>query len=333
MKQILTLCVVILATLSGCKKSGVPLPKIKGSWTLVSSLPVMDRMLSTGTGLIAYSSSNSGPVYYSNDHGVTWVLKFGSPSSNILLYPDLMNNSRVIAYSYSDSTLYLSNDGGNSFSSLEHPITFGYRDKIPFVGVAGNRLFAIHVQVDSTISGPLIKSDDLGHTWDTVSPVFANDLVLGEPVLIPINNSIFIFTISGAIYKSLDTGSTWTIQNASSPVINFGGQMSNGNIIGTSPYDIYKSPDFGMTWSSIYNNSKSNDIWAATVFDSCILVYGDPVGSDEFICSNPNKLKWYSADVSGQMLVTDSLYVYTWGSGSSNGVSIWRRPKSDFSGL
>ena len=59
----------------------------------------------------------NGPVYYSDDEGGNWSLASGLPS---VLSSTIMNRQDDLIYTTDGATVYVSTDGGTSFSSLEN---------------------------------------------------------------------------------------------------------------------------------------------------------------------------------------------------------------------
>ena len=343
-----------LAAINSCKIGPLffpNLPEINGTWTVVASNIRVDVVMATSTGLIGFRDTSNYPAFYSTDHGATWSsFSNAAVSRPIWMMADVNDNSRITAYSAIDSNLYLSTNGGQTWSMMNHPTDSVVRTAH---WISGNRLFAqiFYFYRDTTVPFDslfidsaaiqqkyfILKSDDFGNTWDTVIrhpyPFTLFDNSASLFAIRSINASLYAFT-SNQIYKSADNGSTWVPINS---VIPTGGQyvgiLTNRNVIGYGTYNFYQSSDSCRTWLPVLNDTYGQN--GSIVFDSCVMVIlGN--GNIPVMCGSPTTGKWMAADRGiglgifggSPSLTFDNQYVYL-----SAYTNIYRRPRADFAGL
>jgi hypothetical protein len=343
--------VVALLYLSSCKFELFPptpiLAEVSGSWIGISPNTHVDSIIATSTGLIAFSNTQNQPALYSADHGTTWSALGASPINHpYWIMADVSNNSKIFTYCALDSTLYLSTNGGQSFT----PINQTTDSTILAVGwVSGNRLFAQIFNYVYPYDSPnvasitekyyLLKSDNFGNTWDTIFRYTFPFQLFGDTQLLAlrsIRGSLFMFT-GNEIYKSVDNGATFTSINS---VVPTGGQyvgvLSNGNVIGYGNSSFYQSTDSCRTWLPVLNMSISGQN-GSMAFDSCVFVISN-YGNKNLICGSPTTGKWMAADANipastfqgypNSALTFDNQYIYL-----TISSTIYRRARSDFAGI
>ena len=368
---------LIAAFFTGCKRDKFTLPQIPGNWTLLNN-PPGTGLFTTGTGFISFTPASTFALFdpglqltpnltataawYSGDHGGSWtpILNFSS-SNMVTLYVDLINKSNVVGYSSNDSTFYISHNGGQTWGVLNH-LSYNLNVSVPsyfvdsgqisadsayyattFYGVSNNRLFAQRY-APFTPNGAmlyLLKSDNLGNTWDTV---LTNFYETSQPIeLLSIGSAIFQFTY-GQNLRSYNNGSNWSVINPASQVTFWGGALSNGDVVGLDAYNntIYLSHDSGATWISEFHNVYGS-LAPVLAFDSVIVLAGYYPDAWHILCANPKKMNWYAADggIGGNNYIgiyssiyVDSAYVYAdFYTDALYTSGFYRRPRSDFRGL
>lgn len=369
---VFALALLTATFLNSCRHEKYTLPQLQGSWTQQSN-PPSTALLATGTGLIGLSPSSQGTspnrtadtIWYSADHGTSWNIVLNpSPGQAITIQVNLINNMNVVAYSEMDSTFYISQNGGQTWSVLNHlthnldavgPVITDTAaaavDSIldsavfyqaTFFGVSNNRLFAqknfyagyFNAYFGYPIRTSLLESDNNGNTWDTVYKTFYES---GYPIeLFGIGNTLVQFTY-GQVLGSYDNGATWSIFNGSSPVTFPGGVVTDGAAIGVDANNnsIYLSQDTAKNWTQVFHDAYGS-LGPVLAFDSVVMASAYYLGAWHILAGNPEKtIDWYAADAgialygSYTNLYVDNEYVYAYITGGG----FYRRPRTDFKNL
>jgi photosystem II stability/assembly factor-like uncharacterized protein len=136
----------------------------------------------------------SGTLYGSTDAGATWQRRSGDAASVVSLTADLTDPDAL--YAATGTSIEQSIDGGSSWGRFaDAPIAaFAFSRTTPGAALAVG-------------SGGLLKSQDGGRTWETVSGDLPPDME--RIALDPDDASIAYAASTTAIYKTEDGGSTW----------------------------------------------------------------------------------------------------------------------------
>lgn len=195
---------------------------------------------------------------------VGWELKKPGPggTSILVLAVDPQNPSTL--YAGTESGIYKSTDGGNSWLDSTNNLLTYYGD-IPSVTA-----LVIHPTSSNTIylgsnSGGVFKSIDGGRSWTPCNNGITT-LFIATVVIDPNNPAVlYAGTLGhdgeGGIFKSSDNGQTWTTLNMGLPMSVFVYSIvidpENTNIIYADLYGdgIYKSINGGQTWTA-YNTGE-----------------------------------------------------------------------------
>ena len=146
---VLAILAVVLSFFSSCKiqLSSPSTSEVKGSWTLLNSNINVDSIISTSTGLIAFSNTPGQPAYYSPDYGASWSPLIAAQTNHpYWVMADISNNAKVMMYSALDSTLYQSTNGGQSWAPLNRIANSTIR---AVDWVSGSRLFVQALPTDT----------------------------------------------------------------------------------------------------------------------------------------------------------------------------------------
>lgn len=190
------------------------------------------------------------------------------------------SNGTVIAGgNYSYGKVYISNDGGETWSQS----FFGNNAGVLSISIDPSDPATIYVTTNgilgSTQSLIVSKSTDSGETWTVLDLTAAMPGGFGcVDMAVDPNDSDVLFAIgsegisNGTVAKSVDGGATWqtamgnlpsgkplnAVTIANGAVYVCGGQLFGGNVMG-----VYKSLDMGTTWtaiSSTFPNKVANDL-------------------------------------------------------------------------
>lgn len=214
-------------------------------------------------GFVRTQNSNLEPnvLIYTNDGGETWnendvsiytVNSFLPVSQSVLLKAttgsiqrlDNFYNDWKITYNIPTFT-----DSGYDYTSIE---PYGSIKKLlkldngNIIALGTNENAFYHNILDDSLSY-ILKSKDLGLTWDTLwigLKDFINEIVF-------VNDSTGWMISDTSLFKSSNGGRTWSIQNAINDGTSYKGLYANGDYIYLLTYynKFIKSTNSGVSWS------------------------------------------------------------------------------------
>jgi hypothetical protein len=158
--------------------------------------------VSADGGRIVWIPQNSAP-YYSANNGSTWAVSTGGPTGTRVPVADRVNTNKF--YIYSGTRMYVSTDGGATFS-LGGTLSSGGGAPCAVFGHEGN----IWVPLGS--SG-LAHSTDSGASFTINSSVQATFVAVGKAAPGQSYPAIFVSATIGGVfglYRSDDGGNSWT---------------------------------------------------------------------------------------------------------------------------
>jgi photosystem II stability/assembly factor-like uncharacterized protein len=204
------------------------------------SITSIDHAVVSKSGNIYASSDWNGKLYKSTNDGDTWITMIsGLPIESI----ESVGYDTLI-FSTTDSKLYFSFDGGNSyhlnqaFSSRIYSIEFITYIDSSFI-VLGTANGFVHI------------SRDFGNSW--TSQQVSNSYVLSIKL---IQNRMFAATYTGLYYTD-DLGQTWqnlVIVQAGEHVYDIESDLFGILYVSAGTGKIYKSTDFGNSWNISLNS-------------------------------------------------------------------------------
>ncbi|OGS22207.1 MAG: hypothetical protein A2252_12385 [Elusimicrobia bacterium RIFOXYA2_FULL_39_19] len=241
----------------------------------------------------------------SKDKGVTWekagsVLPFGSQIRGIYIDKNSPVEKRII-YIPTNSGLYRSVNGGESFSSIDS-------------GLPGNNILLFGLGCDTAnkrtvlyagiTNEGLYKSSDAGKTWLKLSGVPVPDPEGYKLVVGYINPEVVYYgtyeNYNGFVYKSEDGGKTWrsvltpgnTDKKWASTEIGWTNSFAMNNLTGcetdenivvfTDFMRVTRTLDGGKTWEEIYSFNKTGKYACSGGLEvtTCYGVHFDPKNED-----------------------------------------------------
>jgi len=183
------------------------------SWTPMKSLPYEKatggHITISGDGkVVTWVPDQSQSPYWTTDHGATWTKVTTCPNCN-QIRPD--GKSLTTMYGFDYQNVYLSKDGGKTYSKLDGSLCAGQLNS-PF-DVEG------HVWLTCTYWGGVKFSTDYGKTFKDLDPLFKTADSVGFGKAAPNSNAPYTVYIVGkydgyyGVYRSTDLGETWTLLN------------------------------------------------------------------------------------------------------------------------
>jgi hypothetical protein len=178
------------------------------TWSVISALPTLKSLASTGSTLIA--SSNG--IYQSTDNGSSWI---SSNYSSALYAPNVIITDGTTAFAGGFSGFYVSEDDGLTWTS---------RNDNNFPGISLPNLPDIKAMAfcdpylyAGTGQKGIFRSLDNGLTWEAVnsglgyisSRTFGSFAVIGT--------DIFVGTMGQGVFRLVNNGNTWTSENNGLP--------------------------------------------------------------------------------------------------------------------
>lgn len=219
------------------------------------------------------STSTLGEVWKTTNGGSSWIKQFTLPSTGIAVHFFDVNNGMAIGSRTSAYDIYITQNGGDSWSqipvdNISGPMTgiFGYHKYYVINGV----MFLCFYNINNGITDyKIYKSTDKGVHWSPLSGTFQggqfHDFIMAWS---DVNKGI-VFSQTGQasgaqidlkMYKTEDGGATWSVVPFSGiPVTNriydIAYVPGKNTLIATSADNIMKgswiSMDNGTTWTAL----------------------------------------------------------------------------------
>lgn len=243
--------------------------------------------------------------FVSHDGGGTWVQggAMGQATSIRQILP-LSGNTLLVLSGERQNCVYLSSNGGSSFSGVSLPSAWDANFKVNYYALAGAAADANHLVVagmtyDFTASAWVpawMKSSDGGQTWTAVT-VPGTFTPTGQASAHKFNpQAVNVVLASGGkgyalvgdattkkfalgLYITSDFGTTWTFQDAPTmwSLSGDGGQMTYNRFLTVDPADpskvfaaanlaSYRSLDGGLTWEQLTHWYGGNRVYAHADF-------------------------------------------------------------------
>jgi len=208
-----------------------------------------------GNQLIA-SADVAKTVWISTNSGATWRLTH-LPSKFWTSFALSADGTKIVAAASHPATsggIYVSRDSGATWTITDLP-------DLCWSSVAisgdGSKLIAVAVRGDTP--GAVYTSADFGWTWTQCKNIDAS--AFWDSVVLSVDGSKAILVSADHMYRSMDGGSTWSLL-ATPPPISGGASPAcllassqDGSTLFFADHSptgglIYRSTDFGMTWTA-----------------------------------------------------------------------------------
>ena len=167
-------------------------------------------VLSPNGGTLLHAPQNSTTSYRSWNMGANWAAISGLNSSNLSLSADGLNSNKFYAYERSAGTMFVSNDGGASFTTGGNAGQWGGK----LMRAAPGREGDIWVPLNG---GGLSRSTNSGASFSKITSVSdCNAIGFGKADVNASYPTVFIWgTVGGVrgIFRSTNTGASWVRVN------------------------------------------------------------------------------------------------------------------------
>ena len=153
-------------------------------------------------GILYHHSQQSGQLQRSKDNGQTWeFFSADVPPKNIIeVAVDPQDSQRLWGIGGCDTFLYVSQDGGSTFTELENSLHDLCEDSFVGLDDTGQRIY-----VGSW--GNILRSDDGGQSWVPLANLGAT---LQASALDPSNSIVlYVGTTYRGLFKTTTAGQTW----------------------------------------------------------------------------------------------------------------------------
>ena len=234
-------------------------------WLKVQDVSGSSCILPAGN--IILVGTNNG-IYRSTDDGLSWKNYMVNYDYSVIT--DLTKNDNFI-FAGTLNGVYSSADTGKTWSYLGPEFTIlsvCAIDSIIFTCIQGGGLF---------------RSENNGQTW---SPIDGNHYYS----YLLYNNKIFTGTFTG-IYVSPNNGLTWDFAALPNQIITSLSKNDKYFFAANYTYGIYRSEDYGITWSESNSGIPLNYIHPYTVFAKDSLIFAG-FTSNKIYLSIDNGLNW-----------------------------------------
>jgi photosystem II stability/assembly factor-like uncharacterized protein len=225
-------------------------------------------------GIAILGTSGTGKIYRTMNYGSNWV-DCGKLGVHVV----------VGAVTYADTGIWLAGTGINT-NEIYRSVDDGFHwDSIQTLGTGTaickiKRLSNGRILVGRTSGAPttLYKSDNNGASFTELSQTFTFASAIYE--IIDLGAGIVLcYTNAGHVWRSTNYGDTWTrilLGFPNTGYVTSGMYMGNGKIIvgTTSPGRVYKSLDFGYTYTLNYTPSDFTAVLCADYVKKVALVGG-----------------------------------------------------------
>jgi len=190
---------------------------------------------------------NGGGVYKTTDAGQTFE-QLGDIGHNDLVSVDFSDPERktlLVGGHEQQQTLYLSTDGGGSFTQIGMNLPSGsHFSSAPLVLDAQTFLLGACGYGDGTCG--VFRSGDTGQTWELVS-----DLPVAARPLWAADDSIYWSTsYDSGIARGADRGTTWS-KAADDLVTSYPVELPDGRILTVRGDHVVVSADQGVSWDPV----------------------------------------------------------------------------------
>jgi photosystem II stability/assembly factor-like uncharacterized protein len=150
-----------------------------------------------GSTKLFFSPQSADTIYTSHyrttDGGETWhpMSLYGSDYAI-----NSLDSKRLFATSYGERQLRVSNDAGETWTSL-----YTFENSLDAIAISSSDTSILYAATDDAV----FSSSNSGVTWKSVNLVIPNV----KKIVVNPKNSQEVFALAGSVYKTIDGGQTW----------------------------------------------------------------------------------------------------------------------------
>lgn len=206
-----------------------------------------------------------GPLYQSSNGGVNWQLAAATPPNNVLFVlpsryqplPSPIGSASIVIdprnpatlYVWSDSSVYVSTDGAQSWQQLSPALANGFVGAFAMAPSQPNVLYAVNL-------GVLNKSTDGGTTWTAGASVNVSGYATALAVDPTNASTLWVAATDGTVKRSTDGGNTFqtvaTLSN--SPATSVAIDPANpSRVYAATNSGVFETSDGGASWSPVFS--------------------------------------------------------------------------------
>ncbi len=230
-------------------------------------------------------------VLYSTDGGQSWQM--GSVFGPIQLVFAPSDPSMV--YATADTGLFVSGDGGMTWTPLQHEQVSGFSP--PVVAVQPNDAHTVYVSRPDT---GVLKTTDGGQTWTLLTTGLPQAPVMALAVD-PANPQILFAGVGagqasmggGGVFRSTDGGLTWAQMSAGLPpegmFLSVVIDPTNSQVVyvGDNFSGVYVSTDGGTTWNTLNNGLQHREVKVLSISPDGRVLYAGTWGDGVYRLGTP----------------------------------------------
>jgi photosystem II stability/assembly factor-like uncharacterized protein len=224
-------------------------------WTQ-AGLPglIISALLYDGEVIIAGTTGHG--AFRSTDDGLTWT-----PANNGLGYlyaSSLAVQNDTNLFAGTKDGIYLSKDNGNSWTQVNNGLIFGADKLVHSLVVYNNKTYA-------SLDQGIFVTSDYGSTW---APASGGSMINDAFALATTDSLIYAASSYDGVFRS-SNGSDWVnTPFTESSIYSLAAEGSN-LYAGCNPH-IYRSDNYGNSWSSCYGIDYDMYVWSVAANDSWI---------------------------------------------------------------
>jgi photosystem II stability/assembly factor-like uncharacterized protein len=205
----------------------------------------LNTLIKFRNSITGFIITGSGAIYRSTNSGTSWSQIYSTPTGDTMLLDIcFLEDNKIICVGHY-GRLLISTDSGNSWNVISSNTS----RNLGCIFFVNNNTGYI-----TGDDGIVLRTSNQGVTWNTVNIGATNNL---EDVVF-INENTGIILSYNKVYRTTNASLSWSSESLS---VNLNGRIlyheNNTVYTGGSPFYLYRSTDFGESWSTNYEGFKN----------------------------------------------------------------------------